>query len=86
MLHFQLDLAQDTVLQMKNSIRAASTINQVTTKRIQTIPIYKWETMHHVTMNRHLGQSAERNGTQKAHLRMKQSQRVKNQVCSLRCY
>ena len=36
------------------------------TKENKTIPVYKQrEAMHHTTANRHLGQSAKRNGTQR---------------------
>ena len=66
-LCFQLFSARYTMSQAKNSVRIVSVINPVTTENMDNsrLQMYCREAMHHTTVNRHLGLSAKRNGTQR---------------------
>ena len=66
-LHFQLCSAHYTALQMKNSCKIISAISPFTMDYIDDshLQTYCREAMYRITMNRHLGLSAKRNGTQK---------------------
>ena len=69
MLHFQLCPACYTaqVLNMKNSVRIVSAISPVTMENTDDsrLQMYCREAMHLATVNRHLGLSAKRYGTQR---------------------